>query len=79
MPSIQSLDSYQEKVFENQTHPVSFEGYLTKKELAQKLRLSQAYINILMRDEGLPFVKLGRAVRYPVGDVVSWLQKRRRP
>lgn len=79
MPNIQSFDSYREKVFENQSHSISFEGYLTKKELAQKLRLSQAYINILMRDEGLPFVKLGRAVRYPVGDVVSWLQKRRRP
>lgn len=79
MSTIQSPESFQEQVFDNQPHSFFFEGYLTKKELSQKLRLSQAFINILMRDEGLPFVKLGRAVRYSVGDVVSWLQKRRRP
>ena len=79
MQTIQALDLHREKVFDNQSHSIPFEEYLTKKELAQKLRLSQAYINILMRDEGLPFLKLGRAVRYPVGDVVSWLRKRRRP
>ena len=56
-----------------------FERCLTKKELAQLLGFSQAYINILMKDEGLPHIKVGRAVRYQVGDVVSWLQKRRRP
>ncbi len=70
---------YQQTVFEKPANHNCFERYLTKKELAELLGFSEAYINILMKDEGLPHIKVGRAVRYQVGDVVSWLQKRRRP
>jgi excisionase family DNA binding protein len=56
-----------------------FENLMTKKQLAVSLAVSEGFINKLMNEEGLPHIKLGRAVRYRVKEVVSWLQKRRRP
>ena len=59
--------------------PLLFENLLTKKLLAQKLGLSQSYISLLMKEEGLPYLKIGRAVRFRISEVVVWLQKRSRP
>jgi excisionase family DNA binding protein len=56
-----------------------FEKLVTKKQLAELLAVSEGFINKLMHQEGLPHLKLGRAVRYRVKEVVSWLQQRRRP
>lgn len=56
-----------------------FENLVTKKQLAQTLAVSEGFINKLVTDEGLPHFKIGRAVRYRVKEVVSWLSQRRRP
>ena len=56
-----------------------FENLLTKKQLAEKLELSQSYISLLMKDEGLPHLKIGRAVRFKISEVAVWLLKRSRP
>jgi excisionase family DNA binding protein len=56
-----------------------FENLVTKKQLAQTLAVSEGFINKLMIEEGLPHFKIGRAVRYRVKEVVSWLSQRRRP
>jgi excisionase family DNA binding protein len=63
---------------ENQNRQL-FENLLTKKQLAEKLELSQSYISLLMKDEGLPHLKIGRAVRFKISEVVIWLHKRSRP
>jgi len=57
----------------------AFEALLTKKQLADRLALSQSFINQLMKEEGLPHFRIGRAVRFRVREVVAWLQKRSRP
>jgi len=70
--------------FENRNHTVIedrqiCEQLLTKPQLADRLSLSQSFISELMKDEGLPYIKIGRAVRFKTSEVVAWLQKRRRP
>lgn len=62
------------QVFEN-----SFECLVTKEQLAGSLALSRSYISKLMAAEGLPYLKIGRAVRFRVSEVVAWLQKRSQP
>jgi excisionase family DNA binding protein len=56
-----------------------FENLLTKKLLAEKLGLSQSYVSLLMKENGLPHLKIGRAVRFRISEVAVWLQKRSRP
>lgn len=56
-----------------------FESFFDKEKLAAKLNLSVSFINKLMRNEGLPYVKLGKSVRFRVSETLSWLQKRRMP
>ena len=57
----------------------AFETLLTKKQLAERLALSQSFINQLMNEEALPHFRIGRAVRFRVREVVAWLQRRRKP
>ena len=67
-------------VFENLTDlDRTFEILLNKKQLAERLALSQSYINLLMAEQGLPHFKIGGAVRFQVREVVAWLQKRSQP
>ncbi len=56
-----------------------FENLVTKEQLAGSLALSPSYISKLMATEGLPHLKIGRAVRFRVSEVVAWLQKRSQP
>ena len=64
-------------IFDNQRK--GLERLVTKKELGEVLALSQSFINELMSDGGLPYIKIGRAVRFRVSEIMAWLQKRRRP
>jgi excisionase family DNA binding protein len=58
---------------------VFFENLLDKKQLAESLGLSRSYISKLMTFESLPYVKIGRAVRFRQSEVLAWLQHRRKP
>ena len=55
--------------------PSLIENFIAKDRLSELLGISISHINKLMTD-GLPCLKIGRAVRYRVSDVVTWLQKR---
>lgn len=79
MPSSNNSESSRSLFFENKNPIGSIDRYLTKQQLAEHLQLSQAYINILMKREGLPHLKLGRAVRFRLDEVASWLSERTRP
>src|SRR5947209_7514848 len=65
------------QVFENLRTPIDVSNnafYLvTKRQLAQQLALSPSYISKLMAEEGLPYIKIGRAVRFRPKEVVEWL------
>ena len=48
------------------------ENYLTEGELAERLKVSRSFLWNLRR-QGLPFVQIGRTVRYLSQNVDSWL------
>lgn len=75
IPSVEGIAST--LIFDNQRK--GLERLVTKKELGELLALSQSFINELMSDCGLPYIKIGRAVRFRVSEIMAWLQKRRRP
>lgn len=56
-----------------------FENLIDKKCLAEKLEVSESYINKLMKAEGLPYFKIGRTVRFNGSEVLAWLSQRRMP
>ncbi len=55
------------------------EFLVTKDQLSERLAISVSYINKLMVDDGLPYFKIGRAVRYQTSEVLVWLKRRKRP
>ena len=57
------------QLFENQ---IEFE---TKETLSKKLKYSISYINKLMKQKKIPFLKNGRSVRFILSCVVAALQK----
>jgi excisionase family DNA binding protein len=54
-----------------------FENFLTKNALAEALSVSTSFIDKLMSKGGLPYYKLGRAVRFRLSEVASFLDRRR--
>jgi excisionase family DNA binding protein len=56
-----------------------FDKWVTKRQLAEHLAVSESFINKQMKQGGLPYIALGRSVRFSIQEVVAWLQKRRRP
>jgi excisionase family DNA binding protein len=52
---------------------------VTKEQLADQLSVSRSFVSKMMSEEGLPHIKIGRAVRFRVSEVMAWLQKRSRP
>ncbi|NLB78261.1 MAG: helix-turn-helix domain-containing protein [Clostridiaceae bacterium] len=49
--------------------------YLTEKQICEWLSISRSTA-IRLRKEGMPFIKLGKAVRYDKDKVQEWLDKR---
>ena len=56
-----------------------FENLITKNVLAKLLSVSVSYIDKLVRDKNIPYYKIGRCIRFRVGEVVEWLRSRRLP
>ena len=50
------------------------EKYLTLNELSEKLKLSRSTIDAWRR-EGLPFIKMGRNIRFDEDEVMKWIRE----
>ena len=48
---------------------------LTKKELAELLKVSQRTIDNLRKNQGLPCAVVGRSIRFTEEGIDAWLQK----
>lgn len=59
--------------------PLFFGNLIDRGELARLLGVSPSFISKMMVEEGLPYFKIGRAVRYDVKSVKSWLLERKMP
>lgn len=61
----------------NITENPLFENKLLKlNETAQYLGLSESYIRRLRARGGIPYVKVGRAVRFRVASLNTWIEER---
>lgn len=69
LTSISCSEKSEQKIFEN---------LISKQELAEFLNLSMSMVDKMMQ-QGLPHFKIGKSVRFKVSDVVSFLDRRRRP
>jgi excisionase family DNA binding protein len=48
---------------------------LKKQDLAEKLNISVAMVDKLMR-EGMPKIKIGKSVRFDYDEVLKWIKER---
>lgn len=53
------------------------EEFLTKKELAELLKVTIRTVDRLCVKENLPYVKFGRNVRFEKSKVLEWIKERR--
>ncbi|MDT8901833.1 helix-turn-helix transcriptional regulator [Anaeroselena agilis] len=51
------------------------DGYLTSDELAERLKVTRKTID-RWRKDGLPYIKVGRLVRFEWSKVESWIMSR---
>lgn len=51
---------------------------LTRPEVAERYGISRRYLEIaVVRGEGPPLIRIGRAVRYRSSDVKAWIEAQR--
>jgi hypothetical protein len=64
------------KLFKDQV--LSKIKYITEEELAQMLCISKSTLaNQRSLHKGIPYVKFGRAVRYDLNDVISFMESQK--
>lgn len=53
--------------------------FLTETEAAERLRISRDTLQRMRaRDDGPTWIRVGGGVRYPLGDLIVWLDENRR-
>lgn len=50
--------------------------YLSVEQVTEKLGISRAFCDRLIREEGLPVVRLGRSIRIKSSSLDEWVDKR---
>ena len=48
---------------------------LSRKEMARYLSISERKLSTMMTNREIPFIKIGRSVRFDLGDVLDALQR----
>lgn len=53
---------------------------LTKRQLCETLNISMSWVDILIKDHGLPHIKIGeKCIRFDSFEVAAFLERRKRP
>jgi excisionase family DNA binding protein len=52
---------------------------LTYKELGKELSLSVRYLQTMVKQGSIPFIRFGRAIRFDQNLVMEWLKQRYQP
>ena len=60
-------------VDEHEVTEIATAELLTEQELAERWHTTPRHIRRLRVESGLPYIKLGRLVRFDAADVVLWL------
>ncbi len=51
------------------------QGLLSRNEMARYLSISERKLSTMMTNREIPFIKIGRSVRFNLGDVLDALQR----
>jgi len=51
---------------------------LTKNELCEFLKISKSKIDIMMKENSIPYYKIGKNVRFDFDDLKNWLFEKKR-
>jgi excisionase family DNA binding protein len=51
---------------------------LTKNEICEYLKMSKSKIDILIRGKNIPYLKIGKNVRFNKDDMINWLYEKKR-
>jgi excisionase family DNA binding protein len=51
---------------------------LTKNEICEYLKMSKSKIDILIRGKNIPYLKIGKNVRFNKDDMINWLFEKKR-
>ena len=51
------------------------QGLLSRKEMARYLNISERKLSSMMTNREIPFIKIGRSVRFNLSDVLDALQR----
>ncbi len=51
-------------------------NYLTIEEVAEMLKVARSTV-YKFKEMGLPFIKLGKVIRFELNDVVSWVEQQK--
>ena len=54
------------------------ERLLTKKEVAGRWQVSEKTVERRMRKDGLPYIRIGRQIRFRLSDILAWEKKNRK-
>jgi excisionase family DNA binding protein len=55
---------------------IQFSPLLTKEQLAAHWQVSERWIELRVKNDGLPHKRLGRAIRFRLEDCERWLERR---
>lgn len=55
---------------------IQFSPLLTKEQLAAHWQVSERWIELRVKNDGLPRKRLGRAIRFRLEDCERWLERR---
>jgi len=50
---------------------------INAREAAKLLAISERTLWTLMRNQEVPVVRIGRAIRYPLADLIAWVKHRK--
>jgi len=50
---------------------------LNKDEASSWLRISKAYLNLLIRRKQIPFIKLGKRALFSEDDLIKWINSKK--
>ena len=54
---------------------MTFNGFLTKKEIADFLRVTVYTIDRYVKERGMPYYRVGTEPRYLPADIIDWMQQ----
>lgn len=61
-----------------EAHKSTSAEYLTVQEVTKRLGISRAFCDRLIREEGLPIVRIGTSIRVKSSSLNQWIDKRER-